>query len=91
MAQMLQALGMTGDLSDAQYAGIAPALSLLTAASQTPYYGLQAYSGSLDGLAGKYGTKTEVASQNLGAMLNGLANTAMQGWASGGFKLPKKA
>lgn len=57
-AQMLQALGLTGDLTNAQYAGISPAISLLNAASQTPYYGLQAYAGSLDGLAGKYGTST---------------------------------
>ncbi|HWI85705.1 MAG TPA: hypothetical protein VNT42_05195 [Sphingomonas sp.] len=87
-AQVLQALGLTGELANAQYAGVAPALNLLSTASQIPYYGLSAYAGDLDALAGKYGTTTGTTtqSQNFGSVLGQLANTGLSSWASGGFK-----
>jgi hypothetical protein len=55
---MLQALGYTGELNSAQYAGVAPALSALGAATSTPYAGLNSYSNLINALTGKYGTTT---------------------------------
>lgn len=90
IAQQLQALGLTGSLSDAQYAGISPALNLLDLSAKIPYYGTQALAGTLDTLAGRYGsqsgTSTTTGSQSIGGLLGGIAGAGLAGWASGGFK-----
>jgi len=51
--QMLAALGLTGQLSDAQYAGYGPTTQLLNTAAAVPYVGLDAYQTALGNLAGQ--------------------------------------
>ena len=68
LQQMLSALGLTGGLTDAQYAGINPLLNLGQFAAQTPWTGLQAYSGALNNLAGRYGTQTGTTTGNPGIL-----------------------
>jgi hypothetical protein len=78
---ILQALGLTGGLTDAQYAGVTPALSALQAAASIPYTGVNNYANLVNGLTGKYGNQatnsTETTSGNLGQMLSGLAGSAL--------------
>lgn len=81
VSAILQALGLTGGLTDAQYAGVAPALSALQSASSLPYTGVNNYAGLVNGLTGKYGNETtnstQTTSGNIGQMLSGLAGSAL--------------
>jgi hypothetical protein len=58
----LSALGLTSSLTNAQYAGIDPALNLLNASATIPYTGVNALAGSLNTLAGRYGTTSSTGS-----------------------------
>lgn len=81
VASIMQALGLTGGLTDAQYAGVAPALNALQAAASIPYTGVNNYANLVNGLTGKYGDQTtnstETTSGNAGQMLSGLAGSAL--------------
>jgi len=57
VSNILQALGLTGGLTDAQYAGVAPAMSALQAAASIPYTGVNNYANLVNGLTGKYGVE----------------------------------
>lgn len=89
VGSILQALGLTGGLADAQYAGVAPAMSALQAAAAIPYTGVNNYANLVNGLTGKYGNETTnsttTQSTNIGEMLGGLANTALSAYAGGGL------
>lgn len=63
--QMLQALAMTGELREAQYAGISPAIALLNAAADTPYVGTAALNGQIRDASNGYGTTTTKTGMNL--------------------------
>lgn len=82
---ILQALQQTGTLADAQYAGVAPAMSALQAAASIPYTGVNNYAALVNGLTGKYGTETTNSTQktsgNIGQMLSGLAGSALSSFA----------
>lgn len=52
IAQMLQSLGLTGQLENAGYAGYAPTNDLLKTAGTLPYAGLDAYQTALSNLLG---------------------------------------
>ena len=84
VASIMQALGLTGGLADAQYAGVAPAMSALQAAASIPYTGVNNYAGLVNGLTGKYGNSTtnstETQSGNIGQMLSGLAGSALSSY-----------
>lgn len=88
--RMMQALGMTGNLTEAQYAGIAPYLNLGQFAAQTPFAGTGIYNQGVSGLTNGYGTTTGTQSQSFGSLLGGVAGAGLAGWASGGFSLGKK-
>jgi len=81
VSNILQALGLTGGLTDAQYAGVAPAISALQAAASIPYTGVNNYANLVNGLTGKYGTdttnSTQTTSSNIGQVLSGLAGSAL--------------
>ena len=84
VASIMQALGLTGGLADAQYAGVAPAMSALQAAASIPYTGVNNYANLVNGLTGKYGNtstnSTETTSGNIGQMLSGLAGSALSSY-----------
>lgn len=67
--QMLTALGLTGELRNAEYAGVAPALSLLNSAADIPYVGVGALNGNIRQASNGYGTTT--TSGGLGQQLLG--------------------
>lgn len=67
--QMLTALGLTGELRNAEYAGVAPALSLLNTAADIPYVGTAALNGQIRQASNGYGTTT--TSGGLGQQLLG--------------------
>jgi hypothetical protein len=79
--QQLKALGLIPQLTDAQYAGVSPALSVLQSAASIPYTGVNNYAGLVNGLTGKYGNETtnstQTTSGNIGEMLRGLAGSAL--------------
>jgi len=81
LSSIMQALGLTGTLADAQYAGVAPAMSALQAAASIPYTGVNNYANLVSGLTGKYGidtaNSTQTQSGNIGQMLTGLAGSAL--------------
>ena len=89
VTSIMQALGLTGGLADAQYAGVAPAMSALQAAASIPYTGVNNYANLVNGLTGKYGNQstnsTTTQSSNIGEMLSGLAGTAISAYAGGGL------
>jgi len=89
VASIMQALGLTGGLAEAQYAGVAPAMSALQAAASIPYTGINDYANLVNGLTGKYGNQTTNSTQtesgNIGQMLSGLASTAISAYAGGGL------
>ena len=89
IAQQLQALGLVPELTNAQYAGVSPALAALQAGASIPYTGVNNYAALVNGLTGKYGTEatnsTTKQSGNIGEMLSGLAGSALSGFASGGL------
>ena len=76
--QILASLGLTGQLSDAQYAGVDPALNVLQTASTIPYVGLNAYANAINGLAGDYGTKTTTATPSTFDQIKNGVKTAAQ-------------
>jgi hypothetical protein len=53
VSQMLQALGLTGQLEGAQYAGYGPTTDLLQAAATIPYVGMDAYGSQLANILGQ--------------------------------------
>jgi hypothetical protein len=67
--QMLTALGLTGDLRNAEFAGVNPALSLLNTAADIPYVGTAALNGQIRQASNGYGTTT--TSGGLGGQLLG--------------------
>jgi len=85
--QQLSALGMTGSLTDAQYAGINPALNLLNASATIPWMGVNALGGTLNTLAGRYGTQTgtgtTTSSPSLGAIFAQMGSNAASAYAGG--------
>jgi len=89
VASIMQALGLTGGLAEAQYAGVTPAMSALQAAASIPYTGVNDYGNLVNGLTAKYGNQstnsTTTQSSNIGEMLSGLAGTAISAYASGGL------
>jgi len=82
MSSILQALGLSGTLSQDQ-------LAALQTAAGIPYTGVNAYSNIVNGLTGKYGTNstnsTQTQSGNIGQMLSGLAGSALGAFAGGGL------
>lgn len=86
VASIMQALGLTGGLSEAQYAGVAPAMSALQAAASIPYTGVNDYANLVNGLTGKYGNQTTNSTQtesgNIGKMLSGLAGSALSSYVA---------
>lgn len=64
-SRMLSALGITGQLTDAQYAQIAPLLQLIQSGAQTPFAGTAAYNAGVNGLTSGYGTQTGTQSPSL--------------------------
>jgi len=96
IAQQLQALGLVPDLTNAQYAGVPPALSALQAAAAIPYTGVNNYAGLVNGLTGKYGTEatnsTQKTSGNIGQAFVGALGSGLGQSLSGGLadwlKLP---
>ena len=84
---ILQALGLTGGLADAQFAGVTPAMNALQAAASIPYTGVNNYANLVNGLTGKYGTQTTDSTQtesgNIGQMLSGLAGSALSSFVGG--------
>lgn len=74
--QMLTALGLTGQLNEAQYAGIGPALSLLNSAADIPYVGTAALNGQIRQASNGYGTTTTSGGGGLlGSVLGGAAGS----------------
>lgn len=96
--QQLRALGLVPDLTNAQYAGVSPALAALQAAASIPYTGVNNYSNLVNGLTGKYGTttedKTEKTSGNIGQAFVGALGSGLGQSLSGGLadwlKLPRQ-
>ena len=79
VSAIMQALGLTGGLADAQYAGIAPALNALQSAASIPYTGVNNYANLVNGLTGKYGNQTTNSTQTtsgLPVFLDALGNAA---------------
>lgn len=83
VAQMLQALGLTGGLRDAEYAGVAPTLSLLNTAGDLPYVGVGALNGNIRTASNGYGVQTTKQSGGLGGVLGSMAGTALNSFAGG--------
>ena len=75
--QMLQALGLTGDLRNAEYAGVAPALSLHNTAADVPYIGVGALNGNIRQASNGYGTTTTKTSGGIGGALGSIAGGAL--------------
>jgi hypothetical protein len=73
---MLQALGLTGGLRDAEYAGVAPTLSLLNSAADLPYIGVGALNGNIRQASNGYGTTTTKTSGGLGGFVGNIAGAA---------------
>lgn len=67
--QMLTALGLTGELRGAEFAGIGPALGLLNTAADIPYVGTAALNGQIRTASNGYNTTTQ--SGGLGQALLG--------------------
>lgn len=65
--QMIAALSLTGDLRNAEYSGVAPALNLLNTAADIPYVGTAALNGQIRQASNGYGT-TKVTG-NIGSQL----------------------
>jgi hypothetical protein len=74
-------LGLSGQMSQEQ-------LNALQVAAGIPYTGVNAYSGIVNGLTGKYGTQTgtSTTNQSLGSVAAGLGGSVLSAWAGGGFK-----
>lgn len=79
IAQMLQSLAMTGQLRDAEYAGIAPTLSLLNTAADLPYIGVGALNGNVRQASDGYSTTTQKTSGGLGGVLGAFAGSLASG------------
>lgn len=95
VAQMLQALGLTGGLRDAEYAGVAPTLSLLNTAGDLPYVGVGALNGNIRTASNGYGVQTTKQSGGLGGVLSDVAGAAAGSFGkslglglAGKFRLP---
>jgi hypothetical protein len=84
--QMLQAGSSQSGLAQGQFAGVSPALSLLSEAASIPYTGIAAYNGGITGLSSGYGTQTSTQDQDFTSGMTGLLGSGLSGWASGGFK-----
>lgn len=67
--QMLAALGLTGGLRDAEYAGVAPAINLLNTAGDLPYVGVGALNGNIRTASNGYGVQTTKTSGGLGGFM----------------------
>lgn len=63
--QMLQSIGYTGGLREAEFAGINPAVSLLGAAASTPYVGTGAFIDQIRNATNGYGQSTTKTGMNL--------------------------
>lgn len=69
VAQMLQALGLTGQLTDAQYAGTNAGLGLINSAATVPFLGVDTTSGALANLINSTNKSTSKTSGGLGSSL----------------------
>jgi hypothetical protein len=85
--QMLAAGAQAPSLLQGQYAGVSPALSLLSEAASIPYTGIAAYNGGITGLSSGYGTSTKTETTDAMSALTGLAGAGLSGLASNGFKM----
>ncbi|WP_165322189.1 hypothetical protein [Rhizorhabdus phycosphaerae] len=83
VAQMLQALGLTGELRSADYTGIAPALSLLNSAADIPYVGTAALNGQIRQASDGYNTVTKTSSPGIGQLLGSAAGSFASSFGSG--------
>lgn len=83
VAQMLQALGLTGELRSADYSGIAPALSLLNSAADIPYVGTAALNGQIRQASDGYNTVTKTSSPGIGQLLGSAAGSFASSFGSG--------
>jgi hypothetical protein len=81
LQSIMSALGLSGQMSQEQ-------LNALQVAAGIPYTGVNAYSGIVNGLTGKYGnvdqTGVSKTSGNLGQMLAQMGGQAAQAFAMGG-------
>lgn len=75
VAQILQALGLTGQLSDAQYAGVEPTLDALKTGATLPLLGLDQYNNAIANLTGATNSSTSKSS-GPGLMYNVWSNAA---------------
>ena len=85
LAQITQSLGLVPGLADAQYTGVAPALSLLNAAATAPYLGISAYNGGINGLSNGYGVQTTTTKSTPSVMeyITQMQNNAARAAAAG--------
>lgn len=83
VAQMLQALGLTGELRNADYTGIAPALSLLNSAADIPYVGTAALNGQIREASNGYNTVTKTSSPGIGQLLGSAAGSFASSFGGG--------
>jgi len=81
--QMLQALGLTGDLRNAEYAGVSPATGLLNTAAELPYIGVGALNGNIRQASNGYGTTTQKTSGGLGGALGTILGSAASAFGGG--------
>lgn len=80
IAQMLQGLGLTGQLTDAQYAGVGPAIQALTAGGTIPLLGVDTLQQAIANLTGATNTSTSTTKgAGLGASLAGSLGSAVAG------------
>jgi hypothetical protein len=83
VGQMLQALGLTGGLRDAEYAGVAPTLNLLNTAADLPYIGVGALNGNIRQASDGYKTTTEKTSGGLGGLVGTFAGSLANAYGGG--------
>lgn len=69
VAQMLQALGLTGQLTDAQYAGTNAGLGLINSAATVPFLGVDTTSGALANLINSTNKTVSKTGGGLGSSL----------------------
>lgn len=81
--QMLAALGLTGDLRNAEYAGVAPTLSVINSAADLPYIGIGALNGNIRTASNGYGVQTTKESGGLGGVLGGALGSFASGFGGG--------
>jgi hypothetical protein len=84
VSSILQALGLTGGLAEAQYAGVGPALQALSSAASIPYTGVNNYADLVNGLTSKYGNSNSTETTTSGGLTNFLSSLSGLGSALSG-------